>query len=62
MKKTEPFVMMVPDMYGGSHESVLNKIENSKSLNVQSMPADIANNLAGVTQAYWWLQVKKNSY
>lgn len=54
MYKTEPFVMMVPNMYGGSGQSVLEKMQGSKSEEVlQNMPGDLANNLSGVTQAYW---------
>lgn len=54
MYKTEPFVMMVPDMYGASGQSILEKMEESKSADaLQSMPQGVANNLQGIAQAYW---------
>lgn len=54
MYKTEPFVMMVPNMYGGSGQLISEKMEESKSADaLQSMPQGIKNNLEGITQAYW---------
>lgn len=54
MKKPEPLVMMVPQLYGGSSEPVEAKKEDSKTMEVlQSMPPEVANQLAGARTAYW---------
>jgi len=54
MYKTEPFVMMVPNMYGGSSSSITEKITDSKTMDaLQSMPPQLANQIAGAGIAYW---------
>jgi hypothetical protein len=52
--KTEPFVMMVPNMYGGSTEPIEQKIDNPKSVEaLQSMPQELANQIGSIRVAYW---------
>jgi len=54
MYKSEPFVMMVPNMYGGSSVSITDKISDSKTADaLQSMPPQLANQIAGAASAYW---------
>ncbi|MGV3528910.1 MAG: YfhO family protein [Flavisolibacter sp.] len=54
MKKPEPLVMMVPNMYGGSSEPVEMKMDDSKTMEtLQSMPQELAGQLAGARTAYW---------
>jgi len=51
---SEPLVMMVPDMFGGSGKNILEKKENSKSLEaLQSMPQQLSSQLQGVAVSYW---------
>ncbi|MFL5772985.1 MAG: hypothetical protein ACJ75F_07505, partial [Flavisolibacter sp.] len=52
--KTEPFVMMVPNMYGGSSDPIESKVESSKTLDaLQSMPQEMANQLGSLRSSYW---------
>ncbi|HEX6334174.1 MAG TPA: YfhO family protein [Flavisolibacter sp.] len=53
----EPFVMMVPRMYGGHSDAIENLREESKALEaLQSMPQELANQLAANRISYWgWL-------
>lgn len=54
MYKAEPFVMMVPNMYGGSSSSITDKMTESKTADaLQSMPPQLANQLAGAAISYW---------
>jgi hypothetical protein len=54
MYKSEPFVMMVPNMYGGSSALITDKIADSKTADaLQSMPPQLANQIAGAASAYW---------
>lgn len=54
MYKSEPFVMMVPDMFGGSGEPIEQKVEDSKAMQaLQSMPQELANQIAGARTSYW---------
>ncbi|HEU4469986.1 MAG TPA: YfhO family protein [Flavisolibacter sp.] len=54
MYKTEPFVMMVPNIYGGSGTPIEQKLEEAKSLEVlQSMPQEVGNFLGQFRLAYW---------
>lgn len=54
MYKSEPFVMMVPNMYGGSSSLITDKITDSKTADaLQSMPPQLANQIAGAASAYW---------
>jgi len=54
MYKSEPFVMMVPNMYGGSSSSITEKITESKTLDaLQTMPPQLANQISGAAISYW---------
>lgn len=54
MYKAEPFVMMVPNMYGGSSSSITEKIQDSKTMDaLQSMPPQLANQISGAAVSYW---------
>ena len=53
MYKTEPFVMMVPKMYGGSDQLEVSE-ENSKAIEaLQQMPQQLAQQLQGFIRFYW---------
>jgi hypothetical protein len=52
--KTEPFVMMAPNIYGGSSEPVELKLEQSKAVEaLQSLPQEIASQIGQFRIAYW---------
>lgn len=52
--KSEPFVMMVPNMYGGSTEPIEEKLDDSKTMeSLQSMPQELANQIANARLSYW---------
>ena len=54
MYKSEPFVMMVPNMYGGSSSSITEKMTESKTIDaLQSMPPQLANQISGAAISYW---------
>jgi hypothetical protein len=54
MYKSEPFVMMVPNMFGGSSEAIEQYKEDSKAMEaLQNMPQEISNQIAGVRSSYW---------
>ena len=54
MYKTEPLVMLSPNIFGGSGGMIEEKVENSKALeSLQSMPPQLANQLAGARAGYW---------
>ncbi|MGZ3940601.1 MAG: hypothetical protein ACXVBK_17655, partial [Flavisolibacter sp.] len=54
MYKAEPFVMMVPNMYGGSSSSITEKMTESKTADaLQSMPPQLANQISGAAISYW---------
>jgi hypothetical protein len=54
MAKAEPFVMMVPNMFGGASEPIESFTEESQGLQaLQSMPQEISNQIAGARLAYW---------
>ena len=54
MYKSEPFVMMVPNMYGGSSSSITEKMTESKTIDaLQSMPPQLANQISGAAVSYW---------
>jgi hypothetical protein len=54
MYKSEPFVMMVPNMYGGSGVAIEQLVEESKALeSLQAMPQELSNQIAGARSAYW---------
>jgi hypothetical protein len=54
MYKAEPLVMFSPNLFGGSGDVIENKVDNSKTLEtLQSMPQEMANQLAGYRAAYW---------
>ncbi len=54
MYKTEPFVMMVPNMYGGSGTAIEEMVEESKALEaLQAMPQELASQISGARTAYW---------
>ncbi len=51
---SEPFVMMVPRMFGGSSDRSEVKQEESKAVTaLQSMPQELGQQLAGGLQYYW---------
>ena len=51
---SEPFVMIVPRMFGGSSDRVEVKQEQSKAVQaLQSMPQELGQQLAGGLQYYW---------
>jgi hypothetical protein len=53
MYKTEPFVMMVPKMYGGSDGLEISE-DNSKAIEaLQQMPQQLAQQLQGFVHFYW---------
>jgi hypothetical protein len=52
--KTEPFVMMFPNFYGGGSVPVETLVEESKAVEaLQLMPKEISNQVAGARLAYW---------
>jgi hypothetical protein len=52
--KAEPFVMMVPNMFGGSTAPIEEKLETSKAMeSLQAMPPELGNQIAGFRLAYW---------
>lgn len=52
--KSEPLVMMVPNMYGGSTEPIEQKLDESKAVEaLQSMPQELASQIGNVRLAYW---------
>ncbi len=54
MYKTEPFVMMVPKMYGGSSDKLEISEENSKAIGqLQQMPQQLAQVLQQGLNTYW---------
>jgi hypothetical protein len=54
MYKTEPLVMISPNVYGGASMPIENFVEESKTMvTLQSMPQELANQLAGARLAYW---------
>jgi len=54
MYKSEPFVMMVPDMYGGENQPTDDFIEKSKGVEaLREMPKEYANELQRYIQVYW---------
>ena len=54
MYKTEPFVMMVPRMFGGASEPIEAVIEESKALEaLQAMPQELASQIGNARTAYW---------
>ena len=54
MYKSEPLVMMVPNMYGGSSSPITEKISDSKTMEtLQSMPPQLANQISGAAISYW---------
>ncbi|HZH95660.1 MAG TPA: YfhO family protein, partial [Flavisolibacter sp.] len=54
MYKTEPFVMMVPNMYGASGAAIEDLVEESKAMeSLQAMPPELASQIAGARSAYW---------
>jgi hypothetical protein len=54
MGKSEPLVMMVPQMFGGSGVPIDQRLDNSKAVDaLQSMPQELANQIQGAREAYW---------
>jgi hypothetical protein len=54
MYKTEPFVMMVPNMYGGSGTAIEELVDDSKALEaLQAMPQELSSQIAGARSSYW---------
>ncbi len=53
MYKTEPFVMMVPKMYGGSNSLEVAQEESKAIAALQQMPQEIAQQLQYNLGAYW---------
>lgn len=54
MEKAEPFVMLVPHMYGGSGQPIESLVEESKAVqSLQAMPKELANQIGGARSAYW---------
>jgi hypothetical protein len=54
MNITEPFVLMVPRMYGGSSDHLEVAEEDSKAIaSLQSMPQELAQQLQGNISFYW---------
>lgn len=54
MRKSEPFVMMVPNMFGGASEPVEALLEESEALqSLQSMPQELSSQIAQTRLAYW---------
>lgn len=54
MSKIEPFVLMVPDMFGGAGVPIDTKLDNSKAMDaLQGMPQELANGLHSAGEAYW---------
>jgi hypothetical protein len=54
MYKTEPLVMISPNVYGGASIPIESLKEDSKTLEtLQSIPQEVANQIAGARTAYW---------
>lgn len=52
--KAEPFVMMIPNLFGGSTAPIEQKLETSKAMeSLQAMPPELGNQIAGFRLAYW---------
>ncbi|HVG15928.1 MAG TPA: hypothetical protein VM935_13235, partial [Chitinophagaceae bacterium] len=52
--KAEPFVMMVPNLFGGSTAPIEEKLEASKAMeSLQAMPPELGNQIANYRLAYW---------
>jgi len=50
----EPFVMLVPDMFGGSGQSIFEKKEDTKTAEALGrMPQELSRQLEGAATAYW---------
>ena len=54
MGKTEPLVLMVPNMFGGAGVPIDQRLDNSKAVEaLQAMPQELANQIQGAREAYW---------
>jgi hypothetical protein len=54
MGLAEPFVMMVPNMFGGASEPIESFVEESEGIRaLQAMPQEISQQIAGARLAYW---------
>lgn len=54
MGKTEPLVMMVPQMFGGSGVPIEERLSDSKAVEaLQAMPQELSSQIQSAREAYW---------